>query len=305
MGVLGAVSKGAAMVFPSASFDAAQTLDVLESERCTAVDGVPTMFVGMLSEPEKKSRNLSRMRTGIMSGAPCPYEVMQRVNTEMNMREVTVCYGMTETSPVSFHCFVDDPTEKRCHTVGRALPHLKVKIVNERDEIVKVGEKGELCTKGYSVMEGYWADEEQSRNAIKGGWMHSEDLAVFDEDGYCKIVGWLKDMIIRGGGKNIFPREIEDLLISHPSISDVQVFGIANQQYSEIVCAWVIRRDSQLVPESELQQFVRGQLAHFKVPSHIRFVAKFPLTVTGKPQKFIMRQQMSEWLNESFESPKD
>lgn len=295
MGVLGAVSKGAAMVFPSGSFDPAVTLDVLESEGCNAVYGVPTMFVAMLSELEQKPRNLSTMRTGIMSGAPCPEDVMHRVNKEMNMAEVTVCYGMTETSPVSFHGFVDDSTDKRCQTVGRVLPHLEVKIINENDEIVKVGEKGQLCTKGYSVMKGYWDDDEQSRDSIKDGWMHSGDLAVFDPQGYCQIVGRLKDMIIRGG-ENIFPREIEDCMIRHPNISDVQVFGIADQKFGEIVCAWVIRRSGKSVSEAELQEFVRGQLSYFKVPAYIRFVDEFPLTVTGKPRKFIMRQQMTEWL---------
>lgn len=298
MGVLGAVDKGATMVFPNDSFNPKRTIETLEQESCSAIYGVPTMFVAMVEELKQHPRNLKHMRTGIISGAPCPYELMRRVNSEMNMSEVTICYGMTETSPVSFHCFVNDPIEKRCQTVGQILPHLEVKIVDENNEIVPVGSQGELCTKGYSVMKGYWNDEEQSRIVIQKGWMHTGDLAKFDEEGYCSIVGRVKDMIIRGG-ENVYPREIEELIIQHPEVKDVQVFGIPDNKYGEIVCAWVISRASQSLTEDDLKEFVHTHLSHYKIPSHIRFVKAFPLTVTGKPQKFIMRKQMSDWLQSS------
>ena len=295
MGVLGAVSKGAAMVFPSEAFDAVKTLDVLESERCSAAYGVPTMFVVMLEELEKSPRDLSHLRTGIMAGAPCPADIMERVNTQMNMRQVTICYGMTETSPVSFQSFVDDPPDKRCETVGRIHPHLEVKIVDSENRIVPVGEQGELCTRGYSVMKGYWDDEEQTRGCLRGDWLHTGDLAVLDEEGYCSIVGRLKDMIIRGG-ENIYPREIEEHLIRHPKVSIAQVFGIPDEKFGEQVCAWVIIRQGKRVDEQELREFLHEQIAHFKIPKHIRFVDAFPMTITGKPQKFVMRERMMEML---------
>ncbi len=295
MGVLGAVSKGAAMIFPAEGFDASQTLDALASERCTAVYGVPTMFVAMLEDLESAPRDLSNMRTGIMAGAPCPVEVMQRVNSEMNMGEVTICYGMTETSPVSFQSFVDDPTDKRCETVGRVHPHLEVKIVDQDGQIVPVGTQGELCTRGYSVMKGYWEDPEKTSETILDGWMHTGDLAVFDDDGFCSIVGRVKDMIIRGG-ENIYPREIEEYLIRHPKISDAQVFGIPDEKFGEEVCAWVIAKLGQTIESAELRDFLKGQIAHFKVPRHIRVVDEIPMTITGKPQKFVMRDKMLELL---------
>ena len=295
MGVLGAVSKGAAMIFPGEGFDAAQTLDALARERCTAVYGVPTMFVAMLENLENSARDLSNMRTGVMAGAPCPVEVMQRVNTEMNMGEVTICYGMTETSPVSFQSFVDDPTAKRCETVGRVHPHLEVKSVDQEGRIVPVGTQGELCTRGYSVMKGYWDDSEKTSESIVDGWMQSGDLAVFDEQGFCTIVGRVKDMIIRGG-ENIYPREIEEYLIRHPKVSDAQVFGIPDERFGEEVCAWAIAKPGEALANDELRDFLKGQIAHFKVPRHFRIVDEIPMTITGKPQKFVMRDKMIELL---------
>ena len=297
MGVLGAVSKGAKMVFPGEGFDAAQTLDALEAERCAALYGVPTMFVAMLEDLERKPRDLSSMRTGIMAGATCPVEVMQRVNSEMNMPEVTICYGMTETSPVSFQSFVDDPTDKRCETVGRVHPHLEVKIIDGAGNTVAVGEQGELCTRGYSVMTGYWDDTEKTAESIVDGWMHTGDLAVFDEQGFCSIVGRVKDMIIRGG-ENIYPREVEEYLIRHPKVSDVQVFGIPDDKFGEQVCAWVIAKPGEDLSADELRAFTKGQIAHFKVPKHIRLVDELPMTITGKPQKFVMRDKMVEMLQQ-------
>ena len=295
MGVLGAVSKGAAMVFPGESFEAKATLEALARERCTGVYGVPTMFVAMLEELGKGAYDLSRMRTGIMAGAPCPVEVMKRVNSLMNMNQVTICYGMTETSPVSFQSFVDDPLDKRTETVGRVLPHLEVKIVDEAGAIVPVGIQGELCTRGYSVMKGYWEDEEKSREVIRDGWMHSGDLASFDEHGFCSITGRVKDMIIRGG-ENVYPREIEDYLFRHPKISNVQVFGIADEKYGEEVCAWVVPIAGQDLAEQDVRAFCEGQIAHYKIPRHVRIVTEIPMTVTGKPQKFVMRERMMELL---------
>lgn len=291
MGVLGAIGKGATMVFPGEGFDAAQTLDALAKERCTAVYGVPTMFVAMLEDLGDTPRDLSSLRTGIMAGAPCPVEVMQRVNCEMNMKEVTICYGMTETSPVSFQSFVDDPTEKRCETVGRVHPHLEIKIVDPDGRIVPVGTRGELCTRGYSVMKGYWEDPEKTAESIVDGWMHTGDLAVFDEEGFCSIVGRVKDMIIRGG-ENIYPREIEEYLMRHPKVSDVQVFGIPHDTLGEEVCAWAIAKPGVELGEEELRESLKGQIAHFKIPRHVRIVDELPMTITGKPQKYVMREKM-------------
>ena len=296
MGVLGAVSKGAAMIFPCEAFDAAKTLDALEKERCNAVYGVPTMFVAMLENLERNPRNLSCMRTGVMAGAPCPAEVMQRVNSVMNMGEVTICYGMTETSPVSFQSFVDDPTDKRCETVGRVHPHLEAKIVDQDGRIVPVGQQGELCTRGYSVMKGYWDGDGATAESIVDGWMHTGDLAVFDDEGFCSIVGRVKDMIIRGG-ENVYPREIEEYLIRHPKVSDVQVFGIPDEKYGEEVCAWAIAKPGADLAEDELRGFMKGRIAHFKIPKHVRIVDELPMTISGKPQKFVMRDKMVEMLS--------
>ena len=295
LGVLGAISKGATAVFPGEGFDAGQTLDALAGERCTAVYGVPTMFVAMLEALEAEPRDVSRLRTGIMAGAPCPVDVMQRVNSEMNMKEVTIAYGMTETSPVSFQSFVDDPTDRRCETVGRVHPHLEIKIIDNDGRIVPVGAQGELCTRGYSVMKGYWQEDEKTAESILDGWMHSGDLAVLDKEGYCSIVGRVKDMIIRGG-ENIYPREVEECLIRHPKVSDAQVFGIPDERLGERVCAWVVTKPGTEVSEAELHETLKGQVAHFKVPTHVRVVDELPMTVTGKPQKFVMRDKMIESL---------
>lgn len=296
MGVLGAVSKGAAMVFPGEAFDAKQTLDTLANEKCTALYGVPTMFVAMLQELDVMPRDLTALRTGIMAGTLCPVEVMKQVNTQMNMKEVTICYGMTETAPVSFQSFADDLIDKRCETVGRVHPHLEVKIVDGLGEIVPVGTAGELCTRGYSVMKGYWNDIERTNNTIQNGWMHTGDLAVFDQDGFCTITGRLKDMIIRGG-ENIYPREIEEFLFSHPKVREVQIFGVPDKKMGEEVCAWVVPIAGRNVEQDELTEFCKGQIAHFKIPRYFRFVDELPMTITGKPQKFIMRDKMIEILN--------
>ncbi len=295
MGVLGSVSKGAAMVFPGEAFDPVQTLDVLAKGRCTALYGVPTMFVAMLQELDTTPRDLSALRTGVMAGAPCPVDVMKKVNSRMNMSEVTICYGMTETAPVSFQSFVDDPLEKRCETVGRVHPHLEVKIVDEAGQTVPAGTQGELCTRGYSVMKGYWNDPERSQDAIRDGWMHTGDLAVFDESGFCTITGRVKDMIIRGG-ENIYPREIEEFLFSHPQVREVQVFGVPDAKLGEVVCAWVVPVVNGDVSGEVLRNFCQGQIAHFKVPTHFKIVEELPMTITGKPQKFVMRDKMIEEL---------
>ena len=293
MGVLGCVTQGAAMVFPGEGFDAAETLYAVSEARCAALYGVPTMFVAMLEEAARGNYDLSSLRTGVMAGASCPIEVMQRVIDEMNMEEVTICYGMTETSPVSFQSFVDDPIDKRVTTVGRVHPHLEVKIVDAEGRIVPVGESGELCTRGYSVMRGYWGDDERTRESIVDGWMHSGDLATLDEEGFCCIVGRVKDMIIRGG-ENVYPREIEDYLFRHPDIREAQVFGIPDRRFGEQVCAWVVPHEGAALAPEDVVAFCRGRIAHFKVPKHVRIVEELPMTVTGKPQKFIMRDWMVE-----------
>ena len=296
MGVLGAVSKGAAMVFPGESFDPKITLDALDKEKCTALYGVPTMFVAMLQELDKTPRDLSRLRTGIMAGALCPIEVMKKVNTQMNMSEVTICYGMTETAPVSFQSFIDDPIDKRCETVGRVHPHLEVKIVDKLGQIVSIGTPGELCTRGYSVMNGYWNDNDMTNDAIHDGWMHTGDLGMFNEEGFCTITGRLKDIIIRGG-ENIYPREIENFLFSHPNVIEVQVFGVPDKKMGEEVCAWIIPKVGYNFEQNELAEFCKGKIAHFKIPKYFKFVNELPMTITGKPQKFIMRDKMIEILN--------
>ncbi len=298
MGVLGAVSKGAAMVLPGRGFDPAGTLRTLSAERCTAVYGVPTMFLGMLRERENQRVDLGSLRTGIMAGAPCPVDVMERVRVEMNLREITICYGMTETSPVSFQSLVDDPVDKRCSTVGRIHPHLEVKLVDEGGTIVPVGATGELCTRGYAVMKGYWDDDEQTRASIVDGWMHTGDLAILDADGFCSIVGRVKDMIIRGG-ENVSPREIEDFLFRHPAISEAQVFGIPDDTFGEVVCAWVVPNPGCLLTEDAVREYCIGRIAHYKVPARVRVVEAIPTTATGKPQKFVMRNRMIKMLSGS------
>jgi len=296
MGVLTCTTHGAAMVFPGEGFDPGDVLQAIAAERCTALHGVPTMFIGELDHPEFANTDLSSLRTGIMAGAPCPIEVMKRVQKEMNMGEVTIAYGMTETSPVSFQSGTDDPLDKRVSTVGRVMRHVQVKIIDEDGKVVARGERGELCTRGYSVMHGYWNEPEKTADSIdSGGWMHTGDLAVIDDEGYCNIVGRVKDMIIRGG-ENVYPREIEEYLYRHDKIQDVAVFGVPDERYGEAVAAWIQLRDGESADEDEIREFCRGQIAHYKVPAHIRFVNEFPMTVTGKIQKFVMRDHMAEEL---------
>jgi fatty-acyl-CoA synthase len=249
------------------------------------------MFIAELDHPDFDSYDLSRLRTGIMAGSPCPIETMKKVVSRMHLNEITIAYGMTETSPVSFQSSTTDPLDKRTTTVGRIQPHLEVKIVDPLGNIVPVGETGELCTRGYSVMQGYWGDEAKTRESIEDGWMRTGDLATLDAEGYCNIVGRLKDMLIRGG-ENIYPREIEEFLFRHPKIQSVQVFGVPDSRYGEEVCAWVVLRPGEHATAEEIQQFCNGQIAHYKVPKYIRFVDELPMTVTGKVQKFVMRERM-------------
>ncbi|WP_341315399.1 AMP-binding protein [Paraburkholderia sp. IMGN_8] len=291
LGVLACVSIGAQMVFPGEGFDAGATLAAISEERCTALHGVPTMFIAELGHPDFSSFDLSSLRTGIMAGSPCPVETMNQVVARMHMREVTIAYGMTETSPVSFQSATADPLDKRTTTVGRIQPHLEVKIVDSLGNTLAIGETGELCTRGYSVMLGYWDDEEKTRESIIDGWMHTGDLATIDADGYCNIVGRLKDMVIRGG-ENIYPREIEEYLFRHPKVQNVQVFGIPDEKNGEELCAWIVLRPYEGATEEEIKDFCRGQIAHYKIPKYIRFVSELPMTVTGKVQKFAMREEM-------------
>ncbi|MBZ9814464.1 AMP-binding protein [Mesorhizobium sp. CA7] len=296
MGTMGCVSKGATMVFPGEGFDAGATLKAVAQERCTGLYGVPTMFVAMLDHAGFSSFDLSSLRTGIMAGSPCPIEVMKKVVSLMHMSQVTIAYGMTETSPVSFQSSVDDPLEKRVSTVGRIHPHVEVKAIGADGGTVAVGEPGELCTRGYSVMKGYWDDAEKTREAIDvDGWMHTGDLATIDAEGYCNIVGRVKDMVIRGG-ENVYPREVEEFLYRHPKIKEVQVFGIPDDKYGEELCAWIVLKPDQIATAEEIKAFCAGQIAHYKVPRYIRFRTELPMTVTGKPQKFLMREAMVEEL---------
>jgi len=291
LGNLACVTHGAAMVYPGEGFEPLAVLETVEAERCTALYGVPTMFIAELSHPEFKRFDLSSLRTGIMAGSPCPIEVMRRCVDEMHMSEVTIAYGMTETSPVSFQTSHDDPLERRVGTVGRVHPHVEVKIIDAEGRIVPPGTPGELCTRGYSVMLGYWGDAERTVEAIdRARWMHTGDLATLDEEGYCNIVGRLKDMVIRGG-ENVYPREVEEFLYHHKKIADVQVIGVPDRKYGEELCAWVKLKPGETATAEEIQDFCRGQIAHYKIPRYIRFVEAFPMTVTGKVQKFMMRAE--------------
>jgi fatty-acyl-CoA synthase len=296
LGNLACVTHGAAMVSPSEGFDPVATLEAIEAEGCTGLHGVPTMFIAMLDHPDFGRFDLRTLRTGIMAGSPCPVEVMRRVVERMHMREVTIAYGMTETSPVSFQSAHDDPLERRVSTVGRIQPHIEVKIVDTEGRIVPPGQSGELLTRGYSVMRGYWDDPAGTAGAIdEARFMHTGDLATIDADGYCNIVGRLKDMIIRGG-ENIYPREIEEFLYTHPAVADVQAFGIPDQRYGEELCVWIRRREGGSLNENEVIAFCRASIAHYKTPRYVRFVDEFPMTVTGKAQKFLMRQAMMQEL---------
>jgi fatty-acyl-CoA synthase len=300
MGNLAAVTHGAAMVYPAPTFDPMATLDAVEQERCTALYGVPTMFIAELACPSFSGatppRDLSSLRTGTMAGSPCPVEVMKQVIEKMHMADVTIAYGMTETSPVSFQTGADDPVERRVASIGRVQPHLEVKIVGEAGEVVPRGVAGEVCTRGYSVMLGYWDDPERTAEAIDAeGWMHTGDLGVIDEAGYGAIVGRIKDMVIRGG-ENIYPREIEEFLYAHPKVADVQVVGVPDPRMGEELCAWVRLAPGESADEDEIRAFCRGQIAHYKIPRYVRFVSDFPMTVTGKVQKYLIRQAMIEEL---------
>lgn len=296
MGTLGCVTKGATMVVPGEGFEPDVTLAAVSAEQCTALFGVPTMFVAELALPNFDDYDLSRLRTGIMAGSPCPIEVMKDVQSRMNMTEVTIAYGMTETSPVSFQSNVDDPLEKRVSSVGRVHPHVEVKVVDDTGATVGVGEQGELMTRGYSVMQGYWADDVRTADAIDAeGWMHTGDLATLDAEGYCNITGRVKDMICRGG-ENIYPREVEEFLYTHPAISEVQVFGVPDDRLGEIACAWVVPKAGAEIGEQDVIDFCKGKVAHYKIPAHVRVKDALPMTVTGKPQKFIMSDAMVEEL---------
>ena len=297
LGNLACTTHGSAMVIPAAGFDAAATLRAVAQERCTSLYGVPTMFIAELGDPGLADHDLSSLRTGIMAGSPCPIEVMRQVVDQMNMSEVTIAYGMTETSPVSTQTSADDPLEKRVTTVGRVHPHVEIRIVDpETGETVPRGTSGEFLTRGYSVMLGYWNDPERTAEAIDAdGWMHTGDLAVMDGEDYVNIVGRIKDMIIRGG-ENVYPREIEEFLYTHPDIVEVQVIGVPDARYGEQVMAWVQLRDGAGTTEEDVKAFCRGSIAHYKVPHYIKFTDTFPMTITGKIQKFKMREQSIEEL---------
>jgi len=292
MGNLACLTHTATMVYPAESFEPLAVLETVQDERCSALYGVPTMFIAMLNHPEFGRFDLSSLRTGIMAGSPCPIEVMRQVVDRMHMRQVTIAYGMTETSPVSFQSGIDDPLERRVSTVGRIQPHLEVKVIDPDGRVVGRGETGELCTRGYSVMLGYWDDPERTAEALDpAGWMHTGDLAVLDDEGFCNIVGRIKDMVIRGG-ENIYPREVEEFLYRHPAIQDVQVFGVPDDRYGEALAAWIVLRPDEAPSEAAVQAFCQGQIAHYKIPRYVRFVDAFPTTVTGKVQKFAMRETM-------------
>jgi fatty-acyl-CoA synthase len=296
MGNLACIVHGATMVYPADGFDPLAVLQAIERERCTALYGVPTMFIAILDHPQFDQFNLRTLRTGIMAGAPCPIEVMRRVIDKMHMGAVTIAYGMTETSPVSFQSSPGDPIERRVSTVGRVQPHLEVKIVDADGKTTPIGEPGELCTRGYSVMIGYWEDTEKTKEAVdKDGWMHTGDLATIDADGYGNIVGRIKDMVIRGG-ENVYPREVEEFLFRHPKVADVAVVGVPDPKYGEELCAWIKLKPGEQAHEDEIKAFARNNIAHYKVPRYVHFVEAFPMTVTGKVQKFLIRQAMIEEL---------
>ena len=297
MGNLGCVTHGATMIYPSEGFEPLAVLETVQEEKCTALYGVPTMFIAELDHPDFSRFDLTSLRTGVMAGSPCPSEVMKKVISLMHMREVEICYGMTETSPVSTQTRIDAPLDKRVSTVGVIHPHLEIKIVDPgTGQVVPIGKPGELCTRGYSVMLGYWNNPEATAGAIdQARWMHTGDLATMDAEGYINIVGRIKDMIIRGG-ENVYPREIEEFLYTHPKISDVQVIGLPDPKYGEEIMAWVRVKQGEQVTAEELQAFCKGQIAHYKVPRYFKFVDAFPMTVTGKIQKFQMRQQSTEEL---------
>ena len=302
LGNLAAITHGTCIVYPGEGFDPLAVLEAVAAERCTGLHGVPTMFIAEMEHPRFAEFDLSSLRTGIMAGSPCPIEVMRRAVDKMNLREMTICYGMTETSPVSFQTTTDDPLERRVGTVGRIHPHLEVKIVDAEGRIVPRGVTGELCTRGYSVMLGYWGEDARTAQVIDSArWMHTGDLAVLDADGYCNIVGRLKDVVIRGG-ENVYPREVEEFLYAHPAILDVQCFGVPDRRYGEELCAWVKLRDGADLDEEGVRAYCRGRIAHQKVPRYVKFVDAFPMTVTGKMQKYLMRAEMEQELGVAAEA---
>jgi fatty-acyl-CoA synthase len=291
LGNLACTTHGACIVIPAPGFDPALTLAAVQAEKCTSLYGVPTMFIAELALPDFASYDLSSLRTGIMAGSPCPVEVMKRVLSEMHMPEVEICYGMTETSPVSTQTSADDDMERRVSTVGRVHPHVEIKVIDpETGLVLPRGSHGELCTRGYSVMLGYWNEPDKTSEAIDAGrWMHTGDLAVMDEAGYLNITGRIKDMVIRGG-ENVYPREIEEFLYTHPDIEDVQVIGVPDEKYGEELCAWVRLRPGSTITAEQVREFCTGKIAHYKIPRYVRVTGAFPMTVTGKVQKFKMRE---------------
>ncbi len=296
LGTLLCATHGAAIVLPSTGFESSTCLSAIAEERCTAFHGVPTMFITMLDDPNFSRYDLRSLRTGIMAGAPCPVELMHRVIDEMHMPEITIGYGMTETGPLSTQTLRDDPIELRVGTVGRALPNTEIKIIDERGRIVPVGESGELCTRGYCVMRGYWGDPERTAEDIDAArWIRTGDVATMDRDGYVRIVGRIKDMLIRGG-ENIYPREIEEFLYTHPKVDQVEVVGVPDAKFGEEIAAWIRPKEGEQLTEDEIRDYCKGRLAHFKVPRYLRFVDEFPMTVTGKVQKYVIRERMAEEL---------
>jgi fatty-acyl-CoA synthase len=296
IGVMACVTHGTAMVFPGEGFDPLAVLQTVQEERCTSLYGVPTMFIAEMAHPEFDKYDLRSLRTGMMAGSPCPIEVMRRAINLMHLREITIGYGMTETSPISFQTVIEAPVERRVSTVGTIHPHVEAKVIDADGRIVPVGTPGELCMRGYGVMLGYWEDAERTAQAIdRASWMHTGDLATIDAEGYCTIVGRIKDMVIRGG-ENVYPREVEEFLYKHPKIMEVQVFGVPDPKYGEEVCAWIKLRDDATMTQEEVHAFCRDQIAHYKLPRYVRFVQEFPMTVTGKMQKYLMREAMEREL---------
>jgi fatty-acyl-CoA synthase len=301
IGNLACITHGATMVYPGEGFDALAVLETVAAERCTGLHGVPTMFIALLDHPDFERHDTSSLRTGMMAGAPCPVALMQRVVQRLHLREITIGYGMTETAPISFQSAIDDPYDRRVSTVGRIQPHLEVKVVDEHGRIVPCGSPGELLTRGYSVMRGYWGDETRTREAIdEAGWMHTGDLATIDEAGYCNIVGRSKDMVIRGG-ENIYPREVEEFLARHPKVADVQCVGVPDARFGEELCACIVLRPGMVCSDDEIRDFCRGEIAHYKIPRHVAFMTGYPMTITGKVQKFLLREQMAAMLELSSE----
>lgn len=291
LGTLTSVAHGATMVLPSAGYEPGAALQAIDTEKCTAVHGVPTMFISELDHPNFDRFDLSHLRTGIIAGAPCPIELMKRLSSEMHLEDITIAYGMTETGPVSFQTSPEDTVERKVSTVGTVLPHTEVKIIDEQGRVVPCGTPGELLTRGYCVMPGYWGDDEKTAATIDtANWLHSGDIAILDKSGYCQIVGRLKDMLIRGG-ENIFPREIEEYLFQHPKVEEAEVIGVPDKKYGEEICAWIKLREGEVASEDEIRHFCSEKIAHFKIPRYILFVDEFPMTITGKVQKFKMREQ--------------